>query len=211
MVSEKLRWGIVTMWVVVALTAATSIGVGVWWRYYIHSPIGPVTIEESASATQGLATGLELYRPGLANPVFVPPNDGRLSADLPVIGIVVQGRSFAYSIPALSMPTNLESVTSMYELARRHVVNQLIDDTAVTVTYCDLSQCARVLAKDEQERPLEVGIGGVYGKELILCWNGKQYTQSSVDIPLTDHPFERTTWGEWFAQHPDTQVYLGDI
>lgn len=210
MVSEKLRWGIVTMWGLVALTAATTIGAGVWWRYYIQSPIGDVTIEETTSETEGLATGLELYRPGIANPVFVPANDGRLSADLPVIGIVVEGRSFAYSIPALSMPANLESVTSMYELARRHVVNQLIDDMAVTVTYCDLSHCARVLAKDEQERPLEVGIGGVFGKELILCWNGKQYTQSSVDIPLQDHPFQRTTWGEWFAQHPDTQVYLGD-
>jgi len=210
MVSEKLRWGIVTIWVVVALTVVSTTGAGVWWRSYIHSPIGPVMVEEPTSATEGLATGLELYRPGIANPAFVKPEDGRLSADLPVIGIVVEGRSFAYSIPALSIPAHLESVTSMYDLARRHVVNQLIDDMAVTVTYCDLSQCTRVLAKDEQERPLEVGIGGVFGKELILCWNGKQYTQSSVEIPLTDHPFQRTTWGEWFAQHPDTQVYLGD-
>lgn len=210
MVSEKLRWGIVAVWVVVALAAVMAGGVGIWWRIHVHAPIGSVDNRSATSATEGLATGLELYRPGTSNPVFFPPTDDRLSPDLPVIGIVVKGRSFAYSIPALSMPTDLESVTSMYDLARRHVVNQLIDDMAVTVTYCDLSHCARVLAKAEQERPLDVGIGGVFGKELILCWNGKQYTQSSVDIPLQDYSFERTTWGEWLAQHPDTQVYLGD-
>jgi hypothetical protein len=184
--------------------------VGAWWRYDIRSPIGHVGVEGPTSVTAGLGTGLELYRPGIADPVFVAPTDNRLSSDLPVIGIVVEGRCFAYSIPALSMPTELESVTSMYDLARRHVVNQLINDMAVTVTYCDLSHCVRVLAKDEQERPLEVGIGGVFGKELILCWNGQQYTQSSGEIPLHDHPFQQTTWGEWLAQHPDTQVYLGD-
>ncbi len=210
MVSNRLRWGIVTVWVVVALTAVTAGGAGMWWRHHVHSPIGHVDDEPMTPATEGLSTGLELYRPGIANPVFTTPTDSRLSPDLPVIGIVVEGRSFAYSVAALSMPTDLESVTSMYDLARRHVVNQLIDDMAVTVIYCDLSHCARVLAKDEQERPLEVGIGGVFGKELIVCWNGKQYTQSSAEIPLQDHPFQRTTWSEWFAQHPDTQVYLGD-
>ena len=142
MVSEKLRWGIVTVWAVVALTAIAAVGVGAWWRHNIRSPIGHVDVEEPTSDTKGLATGLELYRPGIANPVFVAPTDSRLSSELPVIGIVVEGRSFAYSIPALSMPTELESVTSVYDLARRHVVNQLIDDKAVTVTYCDLSHCA---------------------------------------------------------------------
>jgi hypothetical protein len=210
MISEKLRWCIVTVWAVVALTVIVAVGAGAWWRYKIHSPIGPVDIGEPRSDTQGLAAGLELYRPGIANPVFVAPTDSRLSSGLPVIGIVVEGRSFAYSIPALSMPTELESVTSVYDLARRHVVNQLIDDKAVTITYCDQSHCARVLAKDDQERPLEVGIGGVFGNELILCWKGKPYIQSSAEIPLHDHPFQRTTWGEWFSQHPDTQLYLGD-
>lgn len=113
-----------------------------------------------------------------------------------VIGITVGGVSRAYAIVALS------------DVAT-HVVNDLIDGTPVSVTYCDQTECARVFTVHEKGAPIDLSVGGWKEDAMSLQFNNQQYVQTASNIPLLDHPFELTTWKEWSASHPDTDVYTG--
>jgi hypothetical protein len=92
-----------------------------------------------------------------------------------------------------------------------HVVNDVIADMPVSVTYCDRTDCTRVLTRSRGREPINLWLGGWTGKEMLLFLDGHGYPQSSANLPLQEHPFERTTWGEWRAKHPHTEIYLGEL
>jgi hypothetical protein len=121
--------------------------------------------------------------------------------DEPIIGVVVNGQAHAYLL------------TPMRD-RNRHVVNDAIAGTAVTATYCDLTDCVRVYTDPASTAPLAIALAGLNNGEMVVAVDGVKYLQRSGD-PLNGKPgagrlpyaaleYERTTWGAWKARHPGT-------
>jgi hypothetical protein len=208
MVTRRLRWGIASVWVLVGLASTWTLGVGMRWRSYVRSPLPEVIWYEEHEPVSEVPVTLEVNRPGMENPPFADAQDERISRAMRVIGVLINGEAYAYSIKALSIPPGWVG-TDVFELARRHVVNQLLGTTAISVTYCDMSTCARVFKMEDRSHALPLGISGARGERMVLQYADKQYMQDSKQIPLEDSPFEIMTWGDWVSRHPASRIYLG--
>ena len=123
-----------------------------------------------------------------------------------MIGIVADGRARAYRLKA-------------FVHLSRHIVNDLIGDRPITVTYCDLSDCARSYAGPRGGRLLDVSQAGFgyMGRGMVVKVGNAYYWQQTGEtmqaggdpFPYPTHPLVRQTWGEWRREHPDTDLYLG--
>ena len=144
-------------------------------------------------------------------PVFVKPPAQPAAASKvadgdEVIGVVVNGKPRAYWMKALEYPP-------------WHIVNDVVVGVPVTVTYCDRTNCTQVYTDRQSSAPLDVNLGGLYGKEMVVKIGGVLYYQESgkpfelgegvPSLPYADHPWERTTWKEWRQRHPDTDIFIG--
>lgn len=110
-----------------------------------------------------------------------------------VVGVVVDGRPRAYSLPRLS---NVES----------HV---LVDDQSATgllVTFCDRTQCLRVFETGGRSAE-SFQMRGFGNNTMLIGIDGEVIEQTSDHFPLPAVEAIRTTWGEWKKLHPDTVVY----
>jgi hypothetical protein len=141
-----------------------------------------------------------------APPAPPDPVTHTLRDDTEVIGVSVDGRHRAYVLDALRP-------------AAQHVYNDLLGDTPVTVTYCDLAECVRVFTGPERKRRLELAVGGSHPsgqRRMVLWFRAGLYEQETGQLvrgttagrlPLDELKYLRTTWGEWKRRHPDTDVY----
>lgn len=137
--------------------------------------------------------------PGVRNPEMLLPKDATILADDDgVVGVIVDDQPRAYAIRALS---SMQS----------HVVNDMIAETPVTISYCDRKDHVRAFTKKGQSEPLDVGVGGWSGDEMLLQLSGQFYRQSSQELGLEDLKFERAAWLAWRTKHPQTKVYLGHL
>ena len=133
-------------------------------------------------------------------PRTVPAAKASLADDEVVVGVVVGGKARAYRLNA-------------FKFIAYHVVNDVIDKTAVTITYCDRDDCLRAFTADADE-PLPVGVGGFH-EGLLLRVGDSQFQQKTgktadgKELPYRTMPVERTEWGEWRKAHPDTDGYVG--
>jgi Protein of unknown function (DUF3179) len=141
--------------------------------------------------------------PGTSRPAIVSAAAAGLADDEIVIGVLVNGKARAYRRRAFAGMT-------------RHVVNDVLGTTPVTVTHCDKTGCSRVYTADGTE-PLRVMTGG-YSDGLLLKIDDVFYHQATgrrvhdtgaPDLPYALVPLEEVTWGKWRAAHPDTDVYVG--
>lgn len=138
-----------------------------------------------------------LDHPGVTKPKFANARSTKLPDDESVIGVVVKGKAFAFAREALLNPDE-------------HIVNLLIDDTPISVTYCSMRDCARVFTRESGAEPIDLHVGGLdVSNQLVYLLEDTRYGQTSEEIPLEDFPFEWMTFGEWKQQHPDTLVYGG--
>lgn len=135
--------------------------------------------------------------PGIAEPKMYPADSVTISEESPIIGVIVNGEARAYLCLSMSSPAY-------------HVVNDRIGTTPVSVVYCDRTDCARVLTGDFPDSPISLSLGGFMNNELTVQFQGRMYSQSSTELPLSDHDFVRTSWGEWKEQYPDSVVFLGN-
>jgi hypothetical protein len=140
---------------------------------------------------------------GLESPKMVAADEIVLREKQEVLGVVVAGQARAY--PLFSMRSMFEHVIN------DHVVDESGKRKPFTVTYCDLTECTRVLeaVDDRDDTSLRVGIMGLLDGGLGLMWKNKGVKQAEELEGLRDYPHERTTWGEWKSAHPDTLVYAG--
>lgn len=115
---------------------------------------------------------------------------------MPLVGVVVGQEPRAYLLYAMRGMSS-------------HVVNDLIADTPVSVTYCDKADCARVFTSERSGEPLDLWLGGWMKQQMAVWLNERMYVQKSSEIPLDDLPFERTTWGDWKTRHSSTLVFTG--
>ena len=133
---------------------------------------------------------------GQLSPEMLPSRDIDLPADKRVIVIEVGGQYFAYPL-------------SFMNGIGEHIVNDCFHGTPISVIYCDLTDCVRVLTKVENDQPLRVHQNGFSGGELDLRFEDFTYRLSQDTIPLERYPFEIVNWSSWCAKHPDGLVYPG--
>jgi Protein of unknown function (DUF3179) len=141
--------------------------------------------------------------PGQYQPPTVPAEVAELDDDEEVIGISVNGRHRAYRLRAMA------SITC-------HVINDLFDDTPVSVTYCDQNECVRAFTGDPDGDSLPIMLGG-RARRMVLRVGNSFYFQDDVEpfnhkrmppFPYPNYPYERTTWKKWRDAHPDTDVFV---
>ena len=136
--------------------------------------------------------------PGIDDPEVLRANQVDLPSNREIIGVEAGGKYYALLLEALVDP-------------RQHVVNLPTDQGSVSVTYCDIQDCIRVL-ESPFDTPVPLRIGGLNEEgELVLLLNGDRYDQTSPDVPLVDIEYSRSTWGAWKSLHPDTLIYVGEI
>jgi hypothetical protein len=134
-------------------------------------------------------------------PVFGPPQmvEGAqvdIAGDTEVIGVVLPEGARAYVVDGMCAMSS-------------HVVNDLVGESPLSVTYCDETDYARVFTKSDTNWPLGLAVGGRRDGKLLMRLNGQFYVQDASDIPLEDVDFVRTDWQSWFDRYPQTLVYLG--
>jgi hypothetical protein len=138
---------------------------------------------------------------------MTPAARSKLGSEERVIGFVIAGRARAYRLDALRHRT-------------RHVVNDLVGDVPLSVTYCDIDDCVRGYTGTAGHDLLGISIAGLFeNREMILEVDGQRYFQRSGQAFETSTgpailPRERieptlTTWASWKRDHPDTDVYEG--
>lgn len=135
---------------------------------------------------------------GLQTPPACKADEVQLDPSAQVVGVTVAKQSRAYLLSALSGDP------------RKHVINDLLGKTPVSVVHCDLSRCTRVLTDDSAAQPLDVRIGGWMSEKMQVLYGRRRYAIDSKRIPLANLTFKTTSWGEWKAAHPDTEVFLGE-
>ena len=134
--------------------------------------------------------------PGVRTPRFTELAEAGLSSQVEVVGVSVNGVCRAYPVPLLSIVDS-------------HIVNDLIDGTPVSVTYCDLADQVRVLTSKKHGDRIPLSVGGLdENHQLLFLFGDERYRQQSKKLPLDDYPFLRVTLGEWSSLHPDTLVYV---
>jgi hypothetical protein len=145
--------------------------------------------------------------PGVETPPMRPPAEAGLPDDAPVVGVVAGGHARAYALGSMRSPM-------------RHIVNDVVGGMPVTVTYCDLSNCTRAFGGAGKAAPLDISQAGTFGDEMLVKVGHVTYKQAtgkvyepdtgypSVPFPYQEYPLVRTTWGEWKARHPVTDVYV---
>lgn len=137
--------------------------------------------------------------PGATRPNLLDANSTIVNDTDNVFGVVVNGKAYAFAFAA-----------SAFSNSTGRILNLLIDQTPISVTYCELMGCFRVLTSDAGTNPIDLRIGGFdVACQMVFLLDGIRYDQTSTEIPLQDLPFEKTTLGDWKAQHPDTLVYEG--
>jgi hypothetical protein len=134
-------------------------------------------------------------------PRTVPGAEAILPDSDEVIGVVVDGKARAYRLSAL-------------KVIAHHVVNDVVSKTAVTVTYCDHTDCVRTFT-DDRDQPLPIGVAGFRNGLLLRVGDGLFHQKNSKavmgdkGVAYRSMPYKRMTWAEWRKAHPDTDVYVG--
>ncbi len=158
--------------------------------------------DREVAEIQRIKRGGEFYEPlqlffefpGVDHPSMVANAEVQIASETSVVGIEIAGEALAFVLDGMANP-------------KKHIANLHVHGTAISVTYCNLVDCVRVLAQDG-EKALTLSVGGLdVNNQMVLLWEGKRYGQSCLEIPLADYPFERMQWGEWLSQYPETRVY----
>ncbi|MGI9473523.1 MAG: DUF3179 domain-containing (seleno)protein [Rubripirellula sp.] len=162
-----------------------------------------------AEELQRLMEGGEFYEPlvffvdypGVDDPSLQELSEVDVPEEAPIVGVEVDGESCAFVLEQMTDPT-------------RHIANLTINKVPISVSYCDLADCARVLTNQPKDsrgpnQTLGLSVGGLdINHQLVYLLRGERYGQESKGIPLADYPFERMRFDEWIQKHPDTLVYI---
>jgi hypothetical protein len=179
----------------------------VLWRVLAPTQTTPPPPAQTASppALNPMMMSTPFIWRGVRQPPTLSAAEASLADDDPVIGVCAGGRARAYSVRALSTMMG-------------HVVNDVLTDVPVSVTFCDRSQRCKVFTGPEQGAPLDLDLGGWAQGQMLLKTRAGFYFQDSgqatapegmAAFPYGAYPSERTTWKAWREAHPDTDVYVG--
>jgi Protein of unknown function (DUF3179) len=150
---------------------------------------------------------LSFNAPGIRQPTALPAAEvSALGADEPVIGVSAGDHNRAYLVRALALGP------------RFHIVNDVLDDVPVSVTYCDQYECTRLFTEAGTSDPLDLDQGGLNSGSMVLKAGSHPYRQDTCapldadapPFPYDSYPGDVTTWGSWHQRHPNTDVYVGE-
>ena len=145
--------------------------------------------------------------PSLDDPVFVKAGEAKfLSSKDRVLGIEINGIARAYPVRILNY---------------HEIVNDSIGDEAIVITYCPLCGSGMAFTSTINGRQLEFGVSGLlYNSDVLLydrqsrsLWSQIKKTAVSGSMKGTQLdaiPLSHTTWRDWQARHPTTQVLSTD-
>ena len=146
--------------------------------------------------------------PALVNPPMLAATDAaQMRPDDRVIGVSIGGLPRAYPLKILEW---------------HEVVNDDLAGVPIAVTYCPLCDSSIVFDRRAvfQDDPVEFGVSGLLYNSNVIFYNRtsseeeslwSQMGRTSILGPQTGRelpvlPLEVTTWADWRARHPDTQV-----
>src|SRR5262249_32184947 len=191
---------LVALCVAIAVPAAVAISYGLAW---FEPPVKAEGV--SAESTDPKMMNTPFIWPGMR----LPPATKSYEADLPdteaVIGVSARVRHRAYRVGAMRRMD-------------AHVINDLIGEVPVTVTYDDRIDTAQVFTSDSMAVPLDVWMGG-YFNGMILRLNGRFFRQDSGrymapgeenEVALPTMPHTRTDWKTWRTTYPETDIHVGE-
>lgn len=127
--------------------------------------------------------------------VYLQPSDR-------VIGVEVEGSFRAYPLRILNF---------------HEIVNDQFGEKAIAVTYCPLCDSAAVFDRGTDAGSREFGVSGLlfnsnvlmYDRETDSLWSQMMstgITGKEKQQPLRNLPLELTTWADWQARHPESEV-----
>jgi hypothetical protein len=200
--SSTARWvKLAALCFAVAVPAAVALSYGIAW---FQSPVTP--IGESSGSTDPKHMNTPFLFPGVRQPATLKPHEANLPDDEPVIGVSAGGRQRAYRTKAMMALTN-------------HVINDLLGNVPVTITFDDRTERAQVFTAESGGRALEVWMAGYYDG-MILRFEGHYFRQDTgrfmappgeqTEQALGTLPHTRTDWKTWYTTYPETDVYVGD-
>ncbi len=149
--------------------------------------------------------------PSTVTPPVFSVAEAKVRDNEEVIGVTVGTEHRAYLVSAMS------------HRPASHVVNDLIGDQPLTMTYCDIARCARAFSGRQPGKPLDIGVAGLdlEGQRLVLKVGDLMYLQESgspvgqdskaAAFPYPPHDTVETTWGDWRQRHPNTTLYVGSL
>jgi hypothetical protein len=144
-------------------------------------------------------------------PIYQHP-DGeiarRIYPERPVFGLDYKGAVRAYPLTVM---------------AKVEVVNEMVDDEAIAVTYCPLIQRAAVYGRAIDGEALSFGNSGytyedafvLYDRKTDSLWYPRPEGLRAMSGHYAGHvlpvlcEIEQTTWGTWRRRYPHTQVIVG--
>jgi hypothetical protein len=139
-------------------------------------------------------------------PPILLPREANMPPNEPVIGVDIGGKARAYRVTA-------------FDDASGHVVNDMLGDTPVSISYNNMTGSARVYTGPKGAAPLEFESPGLFGGHMVLKIEGAFYFHDSggpLDARANRPPLvckilapNPTQWKAWLARYPDTDVYVG--
>jgi len=144
--------------------------------------------------------------PAIDRPKFVSAREARLAPDDRVLGVRRGALARAYPVRLLNW---------------HEIVNDRIGDEPVVVTYCPLCGSGMAFLARAAGQPLEFGVSGLLYNSDVLMYDRRteslwsQLMAQAVSGPLRGTrlealPIEHTTWRDWLARNPRTQVLSFD-
>lgn len=192
---KRLAWPLVAA-ILVAIPAAVTISYAADWLRATADE------EHWPAPSQTLMTPLP--GPAVSQPATVPGTAADLDDDEEVIGIAVDGKYRAYRIKTMANPAE-------------HIVNDLVNRVPVTVTYCDISDCAQAFTAEQRDKPLDISSGGFDGEMMlrsqdVFFWQRTGMSREvdrASELVFPRYPLTRMKWKDWRKLHPQSDVYVG--
>ena len=143
--------------------------------------------------------------PALSRPSTLPGSEADyLDANDRVIGVSLSGHARAYPLKILNY---------------HEIVNDVLGDVLIVVTYCPLCDSAAVFDRRTELGPREIGVSGLLYNSNVLMYDRASKVESlwsqvlaqgvtgpATEKSLTALPLELTTWSDWRSRFPDTTV-----
>ncbi|GEM_PF-4811779 len=190
-------WG----WRVVADATILQVGKTSGWQEESKVPewdaalLPPTALADSVPDHRPLQARLD--EAGLVQPSLATYSEADLPDETPVIGVTFEEQHHAFVIHAM-------------ECSRFPIANFLFQSKPMSIVYCSASDRVRVLVSEQHAWPLPLCNGGIDDRgQLVLKFGQQRFDLASTALPLADHPFERTTVGQWHQRHPLSDYFIG--
>ena len=149
-----------------------------------------------------------------------PPKDGIPSIDQPIFAKDVDLISDTDIVIGIATDTDVKAYP-LFILVWHEIVNDIIDDVPIAVTYCPLCYTSQVFMRDIDGETTEFGTTGkLYNSNLLMYdrltdsyWSQALGTAVKGELAgksLDIMPFDLMRWRDWKSIHPDTLVLTTD-